>query len=53
MIRVLRGPGELNLTQAMIYPIYIYIFNDLFIYFAVVVSLFGTSKERIRDSQRL
>ena len=47
-------PGAVNLTQPVRYPVNIsmMLFNDLFIYFAVVVfSHFFTSKELIRDSQ--
>ena len=50
-----KGPGALNLTQPVRYSINIsmMLFNDLFIYFAVVVfsSLFGISKELIRGSK--
>ena len=41
-----KGPGTVNLTQPVRYPIKISImpFNDFFIYFvAAVFSLFGTS----------
>ena len=51
-----KGPGALNLTQPMRYPINIsmILFNDLVIYFVVFVFLlFGISKELIEDSQRL
>ena len=48
--------GAVNLTHPVIEPINISMtfFNDLFIYFvAVIFPLLGTSKELLRDSQRL
>ena len=47
------GPGALNLTQPVRYPINIsmMLFYDLFTYFVVVFfSLFETSKELLGDS---
>ena len=51
------GPGALNFTQPVRYPINIsmMLFNDLFFndFVVVVFSLFGTSPELIGHLQRL